>query len=64
MSSLYTPMPPLRSLSTNATKRVEVTDHVLPDFVEVLKERLDGNSRSDGDTYWVYDAFMWTRGHS
>lgn len=40
MPSLDTPAPPLRSLSMHSARGVEVTDHVLPDFVEVLKKIL------------------------
>jgi len=58
MSGLDAPSPPLHRLSAKTTKRVEATDHVLPDSVEVLKENLGKNPRSNEDAYWVYDAFM------
>ena len=38
MSSLDTPAPPLHPLSMSIIERDELTDHILPDLTEVLKE--------------------------
>ena len=64
VSSLDTPAPPLCPLSASTTERVEITDHFLPDFTEVLEETSGNASRSKEDTHLVHNAIMWAPGYS
>jgi len=43
MSGFDVPAPPLHPLSTSTTETIQATNHVLPDFIEVLKEKDEQN---------------------
>ena len=64
MPGLDAPAPPLGSLSASTTEWFEITDHILPDLIEVLKGILGGGPLSDKNTHRIYDAFMRTGSNS